>query len=74
MFEHLKHDFETFRVRRIPSLFDEIGIELCGQQKILVPEGADGFFELAEVLDLEGVFGPLWYRDAEDGRELCHHI
>lgn len=60
----------SFMVRRIPSLFDEIGIELKSEKTFLVTERVSGFFELAKFLCVEEAFGPLWYRDAEDGRQL----
>ena len=73
-FEHGRKDFETLKVRQIPSLFDEIGIELLGQKSFLITERADGFFKVAEYFNLEGIFGALWYRDAEDGRALHHEL
>ena len=69
-FEYGKEDFYALTVRRIPSLFDEIAIELSGERVFLIPEIADGFFELTRIFDFENVFGSLWYRDAEDGRDL----
>jgi hypothetical protein len=67
----LKRDeIAGFKVSRIPSLFEEIGIEIQASRKFLVTERAVGFFDLACFLGLEEVFGPLWYRDAEDGRQL----
>lgn len=73
-FDLRKKDIKEFRIRRMPSLFDEIGIELSGEKTFLVPERARGFFDLVEFLNVETVFGALWYRDAEDGRELRHTL
>lgn len=65
-------DISGFKVLRISSLFDEIGIILrCGNE-FLITERAEGFLDLAELLHVEKLFGPLWYRDAEGGRELEH--
>jgi hypothetical protein len=65
-----RNDITGFKVRRIPSLFDEIGIEIQASRTFLVAERAAGFFDLANFLGLEENFGPMWYRDAEDGRQL----
>ncbi|AXK42365.1 hypothetical protein DVR09_08465 [Erythrobacter aureus] len=69
-----KGDIKEFRIKRIPSLFDEIGIEFSGEKTFLVSERARGFFDLTEFLNVETVFGAFWYRDAEDGRELRHKV
>ena len=60
----------VFRVKRIPSFFNELGIELQCDRLFLVTERAVGFLDLAEFLNFEELFGSLWYRDAENGREL----
>ena len=65
-----KSDIASFKVGRIPSLFDEIGIELRSDKAFLITERASGFFELVIFLHVEEAFGPLWYRDAENGRQL----
>lgn len=74
-FSFKKADIKNFKVLRIPSLFDEIGIELQANRKFIVTERDLGFFDLANFLNVEEAFGPLWYRDAEDGRSLekCTH-
>jgi hypothetical protein len=69
-FSFKKADIQNFKVLRVPSLFDEIGIELQANRKFLITERVLGFFDLASFLDLEQAFGPLWYRDAEDGHQL----
>ena len=65
-----KSAIASFKVGRISSLFDEIGIEVKCEKTFLVTERVSGFFELAKFLCVEEAFGPLWYRDAEDGRQL----
>ena len=67
-----RDEIDGFKVGRISSLFDEIGIELEGGRTFLITERASGFFNLVEFLHVEDAFGPLWYRDAEDGRSLEH--
>ena len=69
-FSFKKADIQNFKVLRVPPLFDEIGIELQANRKFLITESVLGFFDLASFLDLEQAFGPLWYRDAEDGHQL----
>jgi hypothetical protein len=65
-----RHNISKFKVLRVSSLFDEIGIEILTKRKFLITERLNGFFDLAKFLRLEDIFGPLWYRDAEDGRHL----
>lgn len=79
---HLSTRFKTFNVdksnvrklsiKRVPSLVDEIGIELEGTRKFLITERVEGFLDLANFLCLDELFGVLWYRDAEDGHELSY--
>ncbi len=69
-FSLARSDVSGFRIVKIPSMYDEIGIELRGARDVLVTERVAGFFELAEFIGVEKAFGPLWYRDAEDGRQL----
>jgi hypothetical protein len=65
-----RSEIASFKVQRIPSFFDEIGIELQCDKYFLVTERADGFLDLAKFLCLDKLFGQLWYRDAENGRIL----
>lgn len=72
-FDLNKKDVTSIRVFRISSLFDEIGIELeTFDRKYIITERVVGFFDLAKLFHFEDLFGALWYRDAEDGRELRH--
>ena len=59
-----------FKIGKVPSLFDEIGIELKCGKTFLITERISGFFDVAKFLRVEDAFGPLWYRDVEDGRLL----
>ena len=63
-------DIGRLKVYRVPSLFEEIGIELFCGRTFLISERISGFFDLAEILRVGEIFGPFWYRDAEDGRQL----
>jgi hypothetical protein len=63
-------DILGFKVLRVPSLFEEIGIELQSDRNFIITERVNGFFDLANFLQIEELFGPLWYSDAENGREL----
>lgn len=67
-----RSDILGFKVRRIPSFFEEVGIELQCSKLFLITERAIGFIDLAKFLHVEKLFGPLWYSDAESGRELEH--
>lgn len=66
-FSITKDSIEGFKIERIPSLFDEIGITINCGNNFLITERANGFFDLAKILDLEQYFGPLWYSDVENG-------
>lgn len=63
-------EINHLKVYRVPSLFEEIGIELHCGRTFLISERISGFFDLAKILRVEEFFGPFWYRDAEDGRQL----
>ena len=63
-------DIIKFNIKRIPSFFDEIGIELHCDKTYLVTERVSGFLDLAEFLHAEEIFGSSWYSEAENGREL----
>lgn len=65
-----RNDITGYQVGKIPSLYDEIAISLKGSKEVIVTERVQGFFDLAKFLDIEKSFGPLWYREAEDGRKL----
>lgn len=65
-----RDDIVRFRIARIPSLFDEIGLELQSIKCFFVTERVKGFLDLAEYLRVKEIFGPLWYRDVESGRKL----
>jgi hypothetical protein len=71
-FEIGRQDISSFKVLRIMSLFDEIGILLECSKSFMVTERAFGFFELAEFLCVQKLFGLSWYIDAESGRLLEH--
>jgi hypothetical protein len=60
----------SFKIGRVASLFEEIGITINCEKEFIVTERAAGFFDLARALDVEKYFGPLWYRDAENGLTL----
>ncbi|WP_158703077.1 hypothetical protein [Allosphingosinicella vermicomposti] len=65
-----RREIESVEVKGISSLFDEIGILIKSKKIFLVTERASGFFDLAEFLRFEDIFGYFWYRDAEDGKAL----
>jgi hypothetical protein len=67
-----KNEITDFKIKKIPSLFDEITIELNSEKRFIITERIADFFALTKYLGVEDLFGVLWYRDAEDGRELCH--
>lgn len=67
-----KCDILGFTIRRVPSFFDELGIELRSDRIFLITERARGFFDVVEFLHVKELFGSSWYSDAETGRELDH--
>jgi hypothetical protein len=71
-FQVEKDKIFAISVGLIPSFFDELAIELVSCRSFFVTERADGFLDLATFLDFANLFGPLWYSDAESGRELEH--
>jgi hypothetical protein len=67
-----KDEIRSFKIEKISSLYDEIGIELQCDRTFLITERVAGFFDLAKFLSVEEIFGPLWYKDSEDGQQLEH--
>lgn len=64
-------DISRVQLYRIPSLFDEIAMTITVRDAaFVVSERVASFLELADFLHFDQIFGPLWYKYAEEGKEL----
>lgn len=66
-------DIKSVSVKRITSLFDEIGIFIYSENIFLVTERVNGFFKLSVLLNFDDIFGSSWYKNAEDGLDINHN-